>query len=107
MDALAHGRLSAQSGSEHSSLFERILEDKPHSEMGYRGCLGIIRLLKKYSAERTEAATLWALLTGACRYKSIQSILNTRSTGSRWNRHPTLSPPVTTTSAAPPISMQA
>jgi hypothetical protein len=25
-------------------LFERILADKPHPEMRYRGCLGIIRL---------------------------------------------------------------
>ena len=25
-------------------LFERIMNDKPHPEMGYRGCLGIIRL---------------------------------------------------------------
>jgi len=33
--------------------------------MGYRGCLGIIRLAKKYSGERTEAAAERALLTGA------------------------------------------
>jgi hypothetical protein len=31
-------------------LFERIMNDKPHPEMGYRGCLGIIRLAEKYSA---------------------------------------------------------
>jgi hypothetical protein len=62
-------------GPNTARLFERILEDKPHPEMGYRGCLGIIRLAKKYSAERTEAAALRALLTGACRYKSIESIL--------------------------------
>ena len=30
-------------------LFERILADKPHPEMGYRGCLGIIRLAAQYS----------------------------------------------------------
>ena len=51
------------------------MEDKPHPEMGYRGCLGIIRLAKKYSNERLEAAAERALLTGACRYKSIESIL--------------------------------
>lgn len=62
-------------GPNTARLFERILDDKPHPEMGYRGCLGIIRLAKKYSAERTEAAALRALLTGACRYKSIESIL--------------------------------
>jgi transposase len=62
-------------GPHTARLFERILEDKPHPEMGYRGCLGIIRLAKKYSNERTEAAAERALLTGACRYKSIESIL--------------------------------
>jgi len=31
-------------GPHTARLFERILADKPHPEMGYRGCLGIIRL---------------------------------------------------------------
>ena len=43
--------------------------------MGYRGCLGIIRLADKYSHPRMEAAAALALLTGACRYRSIASIL--------------------------------
>jgi len=51
------------------------MHDKPHPEMGYRGCLGIIRLAEKYSAHRVEAAAERALLTGACRYKSVESIL--------------------------------
>ena len=51
------------------------MSDKPHPEMGYRGCLGIIRLATKYSAQRVEAAAERALLTGACRYKSVESIL--------------------------------
>jgi hypothetical protein len=56
-------------------LFERILEDKPHPEMGYRSCLGIIRLADQYSPARMESAALLALTTGACRYQSIKSIL--------------------------------
>ena len=43
--------------------------------MGYRCCLGIIRLAGKYSPQRVEAAAERALLTGACRYKSVESIL--------------------------------
>jgi transposase len=62
-------------GPNTARLLERIMEDKPHPEMGYRGCLGIIRLAKKYTPERTEAAAERALLTGACRYKSVESIL--------------------------------
>jgi transposase len=62
-------------GPDTARLFERIMNDKPHPEMGYRGCLGIIRLAEKYSAQRVEAASRRALLTGACRYKSVESIL--------------------------------
>jgi transposase len=62
-------------GPHTAQLFERILADKPHPEMGYRGCLGIIRLAERYPHERMEAAAERALLTGACRYRSIASIL--------------------------------
>jgi transposase len=56
-------------------LFERILSEKPHPEMGYRSCLGIIRLAQQYSAERMEAAAERAILAHACRYQSVKSIL--------------------------------
>src|ERR1700688_365947 len=62
-------------GPNTARLFERIMADWPHPEMGYRGCLGIIRLAGKYSAQRVEAASERALLSGACRYKSVESIL--------------------------------
>jgi hypothetical protein len=62
-------------GPHTARLFERMMADKPHPEMGYRGCLGIIRLAGKYSHARMEAAAELALLTGACRYRSIESIL--------------------------------
>ena len=58
-----------------AQLFQRMMADKPHPEMGYRGCLGVIRLAAKYSHVRMEAAAERALLTGACRYRSIESIL--------------------------------
>ncbi len=58
-----------------AQLFQRILDDKPHPEMGYRSCLGLIRLAAQYSAARMEAAAERALLTGACRYQSVKSIL--------------------------------
>ena len=62
-------------GPHTARLFERMMADKPHPEMGYRGCLGIIRLAGKYTQTRMEAAAELALLTGACRYRSIESIL--------------------------------
>ena len=62
-------------GPHTAQLFERMMADKPHPEMGYRGCLGVIRLAGKYSPARMEAAAERALLTGTCRYCSIVSIL--------------------------------
>jgi hypothetical protein len=43
--------------------------------MGYRSCLGLIRLAQQYTPERLEAAAQRALLSGACRYQSVKSIL--------------------------------
>ena len=73
------------------------MNDKPHPEMGYRGCLGIIRLAQKYCTQRVEAAAERALLTGACRYKSVESIL--RNSLDRQPLSPSSPPP---SSASPP-----
>lgn len=62
-------------GPQTAQLFERILADKPHPEMGYRSCLGLIRLAEQHSPQRMEAAAQRALLTGACNYQSVKSIL--------------------------------
>jgi hypothetical protein len=43
--------------------------------MGYRSCLGIIRLGQRYPATRVEAAAQRALVSGAISYKSLDSIL--------------------------------
>ncbi len=62
-------------GPNTAQLLEQILNAKPHPEMGYRSCLGIIRLAQQYSAQRMEAAAERALLAKACRYQSVKSIL--------------------------------
>ncbi len=66
---------AAKVGRHTGQLVSRILESKPHPEMGYRACLGIIRLVTKYSPERVEHAAERALVTGAISYQSIKSIL--------------------------------
>lgn len=43
--------------------------------MGYRSCLGILRLAKTYSAERMEAAAQRALRARAYSLRSMESIL--------------------------------
>lgn len=62
-------------GPATAQLFAAILESKPHPEMGYRSCLGILRLGQRYAGERLEAAAMRAVSTGACSYRSVKSIL--------------------------------
>jgi len=62
-------------GPATAGLFAEILKSKPHPEMGYRSCLGILRLGTRYSNERLEAAAVRAVSTGACSYRSVKSIL--------------------------------
>ena len=52
-----------------------ILADRPHPEQGYRSCLGILRLAKRYGAARLEAACARALAVGARSYRHVDSIL--------------------------------
>jgi transposase len=62
-------------GQATAQLIHTILESKPHPEMGYRACLGILRLGKSYSHPRLEAACRRALERQACSYPSVRSIL--------------------------------
>ena len=65
---------AASMGPQTKALVEAILADRPHPEMGYRSCLGILRLGKKFR-ERLEPACARALFGGARSYKSVASIL--------------------------------
>jgi transposase len=67
-DALLIGPLTGQ-------LVEAVLAARKHPEMGYRSCLGILRLAKNYPAERMEAAARRALTARAYSYRSLESIL--------------------------------
>jgi transposase len=62
-------------GPATAGLFEQILASKPHPEMGYRSCLGVLRLARQYSLERVEAAAKRALHLRACSYQSVKSML--------------------------------
>lgn len=58
-----------------AELVTRIMASYPHPEMGYRSCLGILRLGKRYPQTRMEAASTRAIQAGALSYKSLESIL--------------------------------
>ena len=68
-------RWAAKIGSSTAQLVEAILTDRPHPEQGYRSCLGILRLEKKYGAKRLEAACARAFNAGARSYRHVDSIL--------------------------------
>jgi transposase len=65
-------------GPHIAEMVEKILAAYPHPEMGYRSCLGIIRLGQSYPTTRVEAAAERALVTGAVSFKSLESILRRR-----------------------------
>jgi transposase len=62
-------------GPHTQKLVAFILENRPHPEQGYRSCLGVLRLRKRYSPERLEAACARALAFKAYSYKNVESIL--------------------------------
>jgi len=66
---------AGQIGPHTRQMVSDIMESKSHPEQGFRACLGIIRLEKRYNAQRLEKACLRALVIKAYSYRSINSIL--------------------------------
>ena len=66
---------SSEVGPSTSALTTAILAERPHPEAGYRSCLGILRLSRKYGNERLERACTRALAAGARSYRNVQSML--------------------------------
>lgn len=54
---------------------KRLLESKPHPEQGYRSCLGLLNLSKRFGDARLEKACERAWKLGAKTRKSVESIL--------------------------------
>jgi transposase len=66
---------AAKAGPGTAKLIETIMTTRPHPQQGFRSCLGIMGLGKKYSNERLEAAAQRAIAIKAYSYRSIRSIL--------------------------------
>jgi transposase len=58
-----------------AGVVRHLLTNRPHPEMGYRACLGLLSLARKYGNPRLEAACTRALMIGAPSRKSVASIL--------------------------------
>lgn len=66
---------AAQSGPQTAALVEGVMAARPHPEQGFRSCLGIMRLGRRYGDERLERACARALSIRALSYRSVESIL--------------------------------
>lgn len=55
-----------------------LLEERRHPEHGYRACLGLLSLAKRYGKPRLEAACVVALELGTAKYSHVKDILVNR-----------------------------
>jgi transposase len=64
-----------RSGPATGALVTEIMASRPHPEQGFRSCLGIMRLGRRYGDDRLEAAAARALAIRGLSYRSVESIL--------------------------------
>jgi transposase len=69
-------RWASKTGPATGRLVAEILRSRPHPEQGYRACLGIMRLGRRYGAERLEAACLRAQHLRSYSYRTVKNILS-------------------------------
>ena len=69
-------RWAQTTGPATGRLVAEILRRQRHPEQGYRACLGIFRLGKRYGAERLEAAAARAERLRSYSYRTIKNILS-------------------------------
>ena len=65
-----------KTGAAASRVVRSILESRRHPEQGYRSCLGLLRLGKKYGQERLEAACSRAMTLQSPSYRTVKNILS-------------------------------
>ena len=68
-------RWAGKIGPATGRLVAEILRSRSHPEQGYRSCLGVMRLGKRYGAERLEAASHRAEHLRSASYRTVNNIL--------------------------------
>ena len=63
-------------GPSTGAFVTQLLHRFRHPEHGYRSCLGLLSLAKRYGPARLEAACVLALELGAGQYRNVRDILN-------------------------------
>jgi transposase len=74
---------AAQIGESTAIAAESIMRSKPHPELGFRACLGVVRLARAWGNARVDAACRRAVELNACSYKYIKLILESGSGDAR------------------------
>jgi transposase len=64
-----------KSGPATGRVVAGILKTRPHPEQGYRACLGLMRLGRRYGPERLEAACARAEHLRSFSYRTVENIL--------------------------------
>lgn len=70
-------RWASTIGPHTATAVQQIMDGRRHPEEGYRSCLGVMRLGKRYGNERLERACQRALALRSPAYRTISSILKT------------------------------
>ena len=65
-------------GPHTGALMEKILQVKPHPEMGFRSCMGILRQAKNHDPAEIEAVSKRMLELGLYRVKHFKAILSNK-----------------------------
>ncbi len=68
-------RWAEKTGPATGRVVAGILKSRPHPEQGYRACLGLMRLGRRYGADRLEAACERAEHLRAFSYSTVKNIL--------------------------------
>ena len=68
-------RWASEVGASTASMVAAIMGSRAHPQQGFRPCLGLLRLGKRYGNDRLEAACTRALAIRATSYRSVKSIL--------------------------------
>ena len=74
-------REAAAVGDDTAALVEIILRSRPHPEQGFRSCIGILGLARRYDPERLDGACARALALGTRSYSSVAAILKNAQEG--------------------------
>lgn len=69
-------RWAEKTGPAAGRVVKGILESRPHPEQGYRACLGLMRLGRRYGAPRLEAACERAEHLRSYSYRTVKNILS-------------------------------